>query len=253
MQQRADNRVCDEIRDIDIQYDQLSNALASVLFSLGNTKVLSAVTVSSGVPHFLRGKQTGWLTAQYSMLPTSTITRIEREINQGKRNGRFTEISRIIGRSLRAIVDLSAIGEQTIVVDCDVLQADGGTRTACITAAGLVLQRAEQKLLETGIIKKSLLTDEIAAISVGVQKNILVMDPNFEEDSRLDADFNVVLTRSGNIIEFQGTSERGVLDKHIFDQIYLFANKGIQSIFNSIELKKTNKLHITSEKEIVQS
>jgi ribonuclease PH len=175
---------------------------------MGKTKVLCAVSLQQGVPHFLRGKKTGWLTAEYSLLPASTPIRTVREITANKRNGRTIEISRVIGRALRSVVNLDPLGEQTIFIDCDVLQADGGTRTACITGAYLALKAAVAQWLHRGIISETILIDELAAISVGLAQDTVLLDLDFIEDSATEADFNFVLTRSGKIIELQGSAEK---------------------------------------------
>ena len=193
---RIDGRATNQLRPISLEYDILGYSNASVLFSIGHTKVLASVYLQIGVPAFLRGQQTGWLTAEYAMLPCSTHKRSDRESTQQQRNARSVEISRLIGRSLRSIVDLDKLGEKTIIVDCDVLQADGGTRVACITAASLALNLACQRWIQASIFDASVIKDSIAAISVGNLDGISCLDLCCQEDNNTDADFNFVL--SGN-------------------------------------------------------
>lgn len=228
---RSNGRKFNELRPISISYDAYGYADASVLFQIGNTKVLCAITLQSGVPLFLKGKKTGWLKAEYAMLPAATHTRTQRESNNVERNGRSVEISRLIGRSLRAIVDLSVIGEQTIVVDCDVLQADGGTRTACITAASLALHRAAARWQELGRIGAHLMQDSLGAISIGIASGAVLLDIDCAEDTSIDADFNVVLTRSGRIVEIQGTAEREAVSWEEFARLQAMAQQGIEALF----------------------
>lgn len=206
--QRKDGRALDEMRDIRISYNVFEYAAGSVLFELGKTKVLCAITLQQGVPHFLKGKRVGWLTAEYAMLPAATNIRSARESELGRRNGRSVEISRFIGRALRTIIDLSKIGERTIIIDCDILQADGSTRTACITAASLALEQAQKHWLDTHIISTPILLDSLLALSIGLRSGDVLVDLDFEEDSSIDADFNIVLTKSGKFIEIQGAAER---------------------------------------------
>ncbi|HSW74116.1 MAG TPA: ribonuclease PH, partial [Candidatus Limnocylindria bacterium] len=205
---RIDGRLYNQLRPVRVSYDVYGYAAASVLFELGNTKVLCSVHVQTHVPFFLKGTKTGWLTAEYAMLPGSTMVRTQRDDGSKKKDGRAVEISRLIGRSLRSIVNLKPLGEQTIVIDCDVLQADGGTRTAAITGACLALERAQERWLAAGVISAPLLTDSILAISVGLQGEVALLDPNYEEDAQLNADFNFVLTKTGDVVEIQGTAER---------------------------------------------
>lgn len=228
---RSNGRACDQLRNVKITYDSFGYAPGSVLIELGNTKVLCSVSMSTGVPPFLKGKRVGWLTAEYAMLPTATHTRSLRDESTGKRNGRSIEISRLISRSLRAIVDLSLIGEKTITIDCDVLQADGGTRTAAITGSYLALYAAVQKWLASGEIPTQILTDEVAAVSVGLINGTACLDIDYAEDSSAGADYNFVLTKSGNIIEIQGTSERVAVSWNNFNDIKELADKGTQFLF----------------------
>jgi ribonuclease PH len=226
-------RAFDQIRPIRMVYDAFGRTESSIIFELGNTKVLCALTLQAGVPFFLKGSRSGWLTADYSMAPFSTQVRHARD--DVKKDGRSIEISRFIGRCLRAILDLSVLGEQTIVIDCLVLKADGGTRTACLTASYLLLERVVRRLLERGAFKQSPIKAPLAAISVGVIGTALYLDPSSEQDCRLDADFNVVLTHAGDIIEIQGTAEKAPLSTVIFDQVRTLAAKGIHDVIMACE------------------
>lgn len=229
---RAANRAANMLRPLKVTYDFFSYASGSTLFEMGNTKVLCSVTIQQGVPHFLRGKKTGWLTAEYSMLPASTPIRTVRELTANKRSGRTIEISRLIGRSLRSIVNLNVIGEQTIFIDCDVVQADGGTRTACITGAYLALKAAQEKWLDEGCIQEPFLIDELAAVSVGMSASGPLLDMDFAEDSSIDADFNFVLTRSGKIVEIQGSAEKSPLLWSDYENIKDLAIQGSEELFS---------------------
>lgn len=228
---RNDGRAYDEIRPCKITFDVFSHADASVLFESGNTKILAAVTLQDRVPLFLKGKGNGWLTAEYAMLPTATKERANRESRQVQPNSRSLEISRLIGRSLRSVVDLSSIGERTIVIDCDVLQADGGTRCASVSAASIALKIAVDRWLHEGIIKKNIILDSIAAISVGIIDGHACLDLSQEEDCRAEVDFNFVLSKSGNIIEIQGTSEKAPMSWENFAALKQLALQGVEQIF----------------------
>ncbi len=221
---RAGHRKYDQLRALKVTFDVFPYAASSVLFELENTRVLCAITISQGVPPFLRGKKTGWLTAEYSMLPAATHTRSQREGVLLKRNGRNVEISRFLGRSLRSIVNLDGLGENTITIDCDVLQADGGTRVAALCGAYLALKKCP-KLAH-------LLKDEIAAISVGLQNDTALLDLDYKEDSSIDADFSFVLTRSGNIIEINASAEKSFFSWEKYAKIQELAVKGSQEIFD---------------------
>lgn len=231
MQKRFDGRMSDQIRPIAISYDVYGYADASVLFELGNTKVLASVTLQQGVPPFLKGQKVGWLSAEYAMLPSATHQRTSRESTQAQRNARSVEISRLIGRCLRTTVDLDSIGEKTIVIDCDVLQADGGTRVAAITAASLALKLAGQRWVSRRIFEKNIVKDQIAAISTGVIQGAACTDLSYEEDSRADADFNFVLTQAGDLIEIQGTSEKKPIPWALFDELKVLAVNSVKEIF----------------------
>ncbi|MFW5471011.1 ribonuclease PH [Knoellia sp. CPCC 206435] len=208
-QTRHDGRTPEQLREVRITRNWLDHAEGSVLVEFGRTRVLCAASFTSGVPRWMKGQGTGWVTAEYEMLPRSTNTRSDRESRKGKVGGRTHEISRLIGRSLRAVIDTKALGENTIVVDCDVLQADGGTRTAAITGAYVALADAIEDARAKGLIAKaaSPLSDSIAAVSVGVVAGNPVLDLDYPEDSTADTDMNVVMTGSGRYVEVQGTAE----------------------------------------------
>jgi len=227
---RSDGRELDQIRHTKIQNDVQSFAEGSALITTGDTQVLCAVTVEEGVPRFLKGTGQGWITAEYSMLPRSTSTRTRREIAKPK--GRTQEIQRLIGRSLRAAVDLSRIGERTLIVDCDVLQADGGTRTAAITGSYVALYHALNSLVVNGKLDAIPFNWAIAATSVGVLDSEVLLDLDYSEDSRAEVDFNVVMTSQGEIIELQGTAEQGSFSKEVLNEILAKAELGIKSLLD---------------------
>lgn len=212
---RFDGRTADQLRPVSFQRGWLDHAEGSVLVEFGNTRVLCAASLTEGVPRWLKGEGTGWVTGEYAMLPRATHTRSSRESVRGKVGGRTHEISRLIGRSLRAVVDTAQLGENTIQLDCDVLQADGGTRTAAITGAYLALHDAVEKGRELGWINKNaqVLKDSLAAVSVGIVDGTPVLDLPYEEDSQAETDMNVVMTGSGKFIEIQGTAEGEPFDR----------------------------------------
>jgi ribonuclease PH len=212
------------MRPVSIQTDYLSTAEGSALISVGHTRVLCAATVEDGVPQFLRGTGKGWVTAEYSMLPRATQKRTQREVSKGKPSGRTHEIQRLIGRALRAVVDFEALGERTITLDCDVLQADGGTRTASITGAFVALALALKA------IKKPALRDFVAATSVGILHNQPILDLCYEEDSRAEVDMNVVMTGAGRFIEVQGTAEQQPFDDAQMSAMIGLARQGIAEL-----------------------
>jgi ribonuclease PH len=234
MIKRHDGRGAADVRPVTCILNPFGYADGSVLLKLGKTQVYCAVTLQQGVPPFLRGQGIGWVTAEYSLLPTSTQVRKPRDGNTMKLNGRSVEISRLIGRVLRSVVNVNALGERTITIDCDVLQADGGTRTACITAAYIALRRATQQWMANGFLKNSILTDELAAISVGIRDNDVLLDVDYQEDNSVDADFNFVLTRSGSIIEVQGTAEKKPISWELFERARLLAQQGVESLCSSL-------------------
>lgn len=201
------NRKKDEIREIRITKEYIKYPEGSVLIELGNTKVICNATVEEKVPPFLKGSSKGWITAEYSMLPRATNTRTKRESSNGKLTGRTMEIQRLIGRSLRAAIDLKKLGERTIMIDCDVIQADGGTRTAAITGGYLALELAVNKLLDSGKITENPIVSKIAAISVGIVDGEVLLDLEYEEDSRAEVDMNIIMNDRGEFVEIQGTGE----------------------------------------------
>ncbi len=224
---RSDGRELNQLRPTTIRPDYLQTAEGSALIEAGNTRVLCAASVEDTVPGFLRGTGKGWVTAEYSMLPRATLTRTPREVSKGKLSGRTHEIQRLIGRSLRAIVDLTALGERSIIVDCDVLQADGGTRTAAITGAYVALAIALGTLVKFKVLPRSPMTDSVAATSVGIVSGQPMLDLAYEEDSRADVDMNVVLTGSGKFIELQATAEHTPFADQELDQLVELARTGI--------------------------
>ncbi|HEU4427574.1 MAG TPA: ribonuclease PH [Myxococcota bacterium] len=227
---RMDGRAPDQLRTVRLITDFTDNPLASVLCEFGATKVLCTVCAEESVPRFLYGQAKGWVTAEYSLLPGSTDRRTEREAAKGKQSGRTLEIQRLIGRSLRAVVDPAALGERTLWVDCDVLQADGGTRTASITGAYTALALACHRLRRRGAIDRSPLRDSVAAISVGIVGGEVVLDLPYEEDSRAEVDMNVVATGSGRLAEVQGTAEGGTFSRDELEQMTSLALAGIAEL-----------------------
>ena len=205
---RPDSRTPAEMRPVRIETDFLQTAEGSALIEVGNTRVLCAATIEQSVPQFLRGTGRGWVTAEYSMLPRATVTRTPREISKGRPSGRTQEIQRLIGRSMRSVVDMTALGEQTVILDCDVLQADGGTRTASITGAFVAMGLALGRMVACGALKTSPVRDCVAAISAGIVGGELLVDLCYEEDSRAEVDMNVVMTGAGRFVEVQATAEQ---------------------------------------------
>jgi ribonuclease PH len=204
---RPSQRKPDELRPITIERGYTRHAEGSVLVAFGDTRVICTASIEEGVPGFLKGRSQGWVTAEYGMLPRSTHTRTDREAARGKQSGRTQEIQRLIGRSLRAVTDLGGLGERTVKLDCDVIQADGGTRTASVTGAFVALHDAVSKLLERGALAASPIRDFVAAVSVGLYEGVPVLDLDYAEDSRCDTDMNVVMTGLGGFVEVQGTAE----------------------------------------------
>ena len=224
---RPSERLADVLRPVTLETGVNRYAEGSCLVSFGHTKVLVTASLEEGVPGFLRGKGQGWVTAEYGMLPRATHTRGRREAAQGKQSGRTQEIQRLIGRSMRAIVDLKALGERQISIDCDVIQADGGTRTASVTGAWVALRLATKYLLEEGVIAKDPILDQVAAISCGVFNGTPVLDLDYEEDSNAEADANFVLTGHGDIVEVQATGEKRGFSEAEFEALFSLARKGI--------------------------
>jgi len=227
---RTDGRAPDDLRPVCITPGFLPYAEGSVLIQMGNTHVVCAASLEDRVPPFLRNSGHGWLTAEYAMLPRATQTRTSREIGRGGPSGRTHEIQRLIGRSLRAIADLKVLGERTITIDCDVLQADGGTRTAAITGAYVAFALASQHLLKSGKIQRSIFTGQVAAISVGIVGNTPLLDLKYDEDSRAEVDMNVVCTGDGRFIELQGTAEREPFSRSQMDDLVALASRGIETL-----------------------
>ncbi len=231
---RIDYRSQTQLRPVRMTIDYLDYAEGSVLIEAGNTRVLCAASIEEKVPPFLEGKGMGWVTAEYNMLPRATNTRNVRE-RDGRVSGRTQEIQRLIGRSLRAVVDMDALGPRTITLDCDVLQADGGTRTASITGAYVALYRACSKLITKGVLNTHPVRTAVAAVSVGVVGGEIMLDLCYEEDSRADVDFNVVMTAEHDFIEVQGTGEGGVFSRATMEEIVNLAEKGISEL---LEIQK---------------
>jgi ribonuclease PH len=228
---RADTRAWDELRPTRITPGFQEFAEGSAIIQTGKTQVLCSVSVEERVPAFLKGKGSGWITAEYSMLPRSTVTRTQRDSTIGRVTGRNQEIQRLIGRSLRAIADLDALGERTLIVDCDVLQADGGTRTAAITGAYVALYKALETIANMGIIQSIPLRSAVAATSVGVVHDYRLLDLCYDEDFNAEVDFNVVMTSKGDFVELQGTAEGKPFDKETLDALIALAEKGIRELF----------------------
>jgi len=229
---RPDGRSCDALRDISFEADIAANATGSVLVSFGNTKVICGAMLEKRVPGWMRAQNVtgGWLTAEYSMLPYSTLDRKTRDASRGKQDGRGIEIQRLIGRSLRAVIDLQKLPGHTLWVDCDVLQADGGTRTAAITGGWLAVALALRPLIQAGELAETVLKQQIAAISVGLVDGEIVLDLPYVEDSQAEADVNMVMTSDGAIIEVQGTAEKEPIRSEQFTQMIDLASEGIQSL-----------------------
>jgi len=223
---RADGRAADALRPVRYTLDFTENPLGSVLWESGRTKVLCTVSEEPGVPRFLLGSGKGWVTAEYALLPGSTDRRTEREAARGRQSGRTQEIQRLVGRSLRAIVDLAALGDRTLWVDCDVLQADGGTRTAAICGAYVALALAVRRLEERGLLARSPLRDSVAAVSVGIVDGAVVLDLPYLEDAHADVDMNVVMTGRGQFVEIQGTAENGTFSPEQLDALTALARAG---------------------------
>jgi ribonuclease PH len=229
---RADGRKNNEVRIVKIQRNFVESAEGSVMISMGNTKVICTASIEDKVPPFLRDQKKGWITAEYSMLPRATQMRTMRESTIGRVSGRTHEIQRLIGRALRSVVDLSGLGERTIWIDCDVLQADGGTRTASITGAFICLSDALKYALRNGLIERTPLKDYLAAISVGVVRGEPVIDLCYSEDSTAEVDMNVVMTGSGKFVEIQGTAEGIPFSKTSLDSLLKLAEGGITDLIN---------------------
>ncbi|NOQ64270.1 MAG: ribonuclease PH [Methyloprofundus sp.] len=227
---RPSGRTPDQLREVNFTCGFTKHAEGSVLVEFGDTRVLCTASVETRVPRFLKGKGQGWVTAEYGMLPRSTHTRMGREASHGKQGGRTQEIQRLIGRSLRAAVDLYALGEHTITIDCDVLQADGGTRTAAITGGFVALSIAIEKMLKQKKIKKNPIHGQIASISVGIYKGVPVLDLDYKEDSNAETDMNVVMNDASAFIEVQGTAEGHAFHQEELNAMLVLAKKGISEL-----------------------
>jgi ribonuclease PH len=228
---RHSGRVPDQLRPVTLETAVNRYAEGSCLITAGHTKVLVTATIEENVPPWLRNKGKGWVTAEYGMLPRATHTRGRREAASGKQSGRTQEIQRLIGRSLRAVVDLAALGERQVTLDCDVIQADGGTRTASITGAWVALRLATNYLLKEGVLKTDPILDQVAAISCGVHNGVAVLDLDYEEDSDAEADSNFVLTGGGDIVEIQATGEKRGFSRAEFESLFGLAEKGVGELF----------------------
>ncbi|MDO8536322.1 MAG: ribonuclease PH [Candidatus Omnitrophota bacterium] len=227
---RQDGRKNNELRKLKITKDYIKYAEGSCLVELGNTKVIATASIEDGVPHFLRGSGNGWVTAEYGMIPRSCKSRVSREASKGKLGGRTHEIQRLIGRSMRAVTDMAKLGERTIWLDCDVMQADGGTRCASITGSFVALALALNKMKKESLIGYIPLSDYVAAISVGIINGETVLDLDYEEDSKGEVDMNIVMTGKGRFIEVQGTAEREPFKKEDLNKLTALAEEGIQKI-----------------------
>ncbi|QEY26406.1 ribonuclease PH [Neisseria zalophi] len=224
------SRPADALREIKITPNFLPHTDGSCLIEAGNTKVICTASIDESLPPFLRGKDQGWVTAEYGMLPASTASRMRREASAGKQSGRTQEIQRLIGRSLRAVVELDKLGERQILIDCDVIQADGGTRTASITGAFVALQMAINKLVEAGMLVHNPIREAVAAVSVGVVGGVPLLDLDYPEDSGCDSDINIVMTASGKIIEIQGTAEGAPFSIEELNKLIELGSKGISEL-----------------------
>jgi ribonuclease PH len=227
---RSDNRVPDQMRPVNIVPDFISTAEGSVLIEVGNTRVICTASIEETVPQFLRNTGRGWITSEYGMLPRSTLTRTPRDAARGRPSGRSQEIQRLIGRSLRAVTDLPRLGERTVWIDCDVIQADGGTRTASITGAFVALGLALAKLVEAGTLSSAPVRDFVAATSVGIVDGEILLDLTYEEDSRAEVDMNFVLTGGKRIVEIQATAERHPFEDRQLQDMMSLARRGIESL-----------------------
>ena len=227
---RRDGRRPDDLRPVSIQPGFVATATGSALISCGETRVICTASIQESVPRWMAGRGSGWVTAEYGMLPASTGERKQRDISRGKQDGRGIEIQRLIGRSLRGVTDLAALGERTIYIDCDVLEADGGTRCAAITGGYVALALATRRLTEEGLLTKSPLTGSIAAVSCGVVDGVPLLDLDYPEDSGAEVDANVVMTGEGGLVEVQATAERTPLSRTHLDELLALAQTGIEGL-----------------------
>ena len=238
---RPSGRQADELRSVTIERQFTRHAEGSVLISFGETKVICTASVEERVPPFLRGKGSGWVTAEYGMLPRATNQRTHREATRGRQGGRTLEIQRLIGRSLRAVIDLDALGERTVTLDCDVIQADGGTRTASITGAFVALTDAIDMLVDNGKLQKNPLLGQVAAVSVGIYRGVPVLDLDYPEDSEAETDMNVVMNDAGAFIELQGTAEGHAFRRDELDAMLSLAAQGIIELVDKQQLALNEK------------
>jgi len=227
---RSDNRATDQLRPLNIVPDYITTAEGSALIEVGNTRVICTASVEESVPAWMRSSGKGWITGEYGMLPRSTLTRTPREAARGRIGGRTHEIQRLIGRALRAVTDLARLGERTIWIDCDVIQADGGTRTASITGSFVALGLAMQKLVEAGTLTAAPVRDFVAATSVGIVDGEILLDLNYEEDSRAEVDLNFVMTGGKKIVEIQATAEQRAFDEDQLHRMTELAKRGVESL-----------------------
>jgi len=230
---RRNKRKNNELRELKITKDYIKYAEGSCLIELGDTKVITTATIENSVPSFLKGKGVGWVTAEYGMIPRSCKSRVQREASKGKLGGRTMEIQRLIGRSMRTVVDMKSIGERTIWMDCDVIQADGGTRCASITGSFISLVMALDKIRKEGLITKMPVSDFVAAISVGMLKGEPILDLDYDEDSTSEVDMNIIMTGSDKFIEIQGTAEREPFSKQEMDKLLVLAKKGVGELISA--------------------
>ncbi|PYV90053.1 MAG: ribonuclease PH [Acidobacteria bacterium] len=233
---RIDGRIANQLRKVEIQRHFIKNAEGSVLITVGNTRVICTASIENTVPQFLKGQNKGWVTSEYAMLPRATLTRTARESAKGRPSGRAQEIQRLIGRALRSITQLEELGERTVWIDCDVIEADGGTRTASITGGFVALGLALQKLIHEGILHKLPLKDYVAATSVGVVNGELLLDLNYQEDSHAQVDMNLVQTGRGLFVEIQATAEGDPFPREMLNQLTDLASQGIRQL---LEIQKT--------------
>lgn len=230
---REEKRTPDGLRPVSITADYLEFSAGSALIEIGKTKVVAAATIEEKVPSFLKGSGKGWVTAEYAMLPCSTEKRTPRERGPGRMSGRTQEIQRLIGRSLRTVTDLQTLGERTITIDCDIIQADGGTRTASITVGCIALALALKRLMDEGVINQMALKNLVSAVSVGMVDGNLLLDLDYKEDSSAEIDMNVVKTDTGKIVEIQATAEKSPFSKKDFNSLLSLADKGIKELFSA--------------------
>ena len=236
---RQSGRASNELRKLKITKNYIKYAEGSCLIELGDTKVITTATIENTVPPFLKGKGKGWITAEYGMIPRSCKTRVQREASKGKLGGRTMEIQRLIGRSMRSVADMSKIGERTIWIDCDVIQADGGTRCASITGSFISVILALGKMRQDGLIKEMPVSDYVAAISVGMLGGKPILDLDYDEDSTADVDMNIIMTGDGRFVEIQGTAEREPFKKEDMNKLITLARKGVNELID--EQKKVLK------------